>query len=445
MQARLENWINGLNGDWCVSRQRFFGVPFPVWYPVLADGGRDYAHPIVPSEDRLPIDPSTDVPEGYRADQRDQPGGFSGDPDIMDTWATSSLTPQIAGRWLDDRGSVRARLPDGRPSAGARHHPDVAVLDGAAIASGVRPRCRGPTPPSPGWVLDPDRKKMSKSKGNVVTPMGLLEEHGSDGVRYWAASGRPGTDTAFDTGQMKVGRRLAIKLLNAAKFVLVEAASRRAPITHRLDVGVLDNLQHARARVHRAPRGLRLRLGAAARRDVLLGFLRQLSRAGQGAALRRLRRGGARLGERRACWWRSRVLHAAARAVPAVRDRGSLVVVAAGQRPCGVRGRPSRGDLPRVLPAHGDPEAVSTSTRVCHRTCSARSARRRRSRSLSLPAPLARVDRARYGERARRCAAAEVLARSAGVRRAPISSSSSSPTRTSIVEMSNRRRRSDSA
>jgi valyl-tRNA synthetase len=239
MQARLENWINGLNGDWCVSRQRFFGVPFPIWYPVLEDGSRDYAHPIAPSEDRLPIDPSTDVPEGYTAEQRDRPGGFTGDPDIMDTWATSSLSPQIAGRWLEDPDLFARVFPmDVRPQAHdiirtwlfstvLRSHLEFGALPWANAAIS-------------GWVLDPDRKKMSKSKGNVVTPMGLLEEHGADGVRYWAASGRPGTDTAFDTGQMRVGRRLSIKLLNASKFVLANAQpGQRSDVSEAVDKGLL--------------------------------------------------------------------------------------------------------------------------------------------------------------------------------------------------------------
>lgn len=240
MSARYENWVNGLNGDWCISRQRFFGVPFPVWYPVGADGRPNHATPLMPSEERLPVDPSTDVPEGYRPDQRDQPGGFTGDPDVMDTWATSSLTPQIAARWEEDPDFFARVFPmDVRPQA---HDIIRTWLFDTVLRAHLEHDCLPWRHAAiSGWVLDPDRKKMSKSKGNVVTPLGLLQEHGSDAVRYWAASGRPGTDTAFDTGQMRVGRRLAIKVLNASKFVLARPDPRGA-VTHAVDRGMLSAL-----------------------------------------------------------------------------------------------------------------------------------------------------------------------------------------------------------
>jgi len=253
MQTRLENWINGLAGDWCVSRQRFFGVPFPVWYRLREDGAVDYDARLLPSEEQLPIDPSTDVPAGYSADQRGRPGGFSGDPDVMDTWATSSLTPQIAGRWEEDPDLFSRVFPmDVRPQA----HDIIrtwlfSTMLRAELEHGSLPWKNAAIS---GWVLDPDRKKMSKSKGNVVTPLGLIEDvpgqkpdpkmqraAGADGVRYWAARGGPGTDTAFDTSQMAVGRRLATKLLNASRFVLSSVEPRGA-VTERLDRGILASL-----------------------------------------------------------------------------------------------------------------------------------------------------------------------------------------------------------
>ena len=238
MRHRYENWVNGLAGDWCISRQRFFGVPFPVWYPIDGGGQVQYATRFCPKNRSCRSIP----PPTRRTAMRPVNGTSRMDsPAIPTSWIRGPhrCSPQVAGDWLGDPDLFARVFP---MDLGRR--PDIirTWLFATVLRSHLEHRSLPWTHTAiSGWVLDPDRKKMSKSKGNVVTPMALLEEHGSDGVRYWAASGRPGTDTAFDPGQMKVGRRLAIKMLNAAKFALMQSRAARA-VLEPLDRGMLSSL-----------------------------------------------------------------------------------------------------------------------------------------------------------------------------------------------------------
>ena len=364
MRVRFENWVNGLIGDWNITRQRFFGVPFPVWYPIDADGVTDFLSPILADEASLPVDPTTAVPAGYDEAQRNQPGGFAADPDVMDTWATSSLSPQIVCGWEDDPDLFARTFPmDMRPQA---HEIIRTWLFSSVVRSHYEHDCLPwANAAISGFIVDPDRKKLSKSAGNADDPVALLAQYGADAVRYWSANGRPGMDMAFDEGQMKIGRRLAIKLLNASKFALgFGAGSAGGEVTEPLDRAMLvelaDLVDEATTAFDRFDYARALERTEAHFWSFCDDYLELVkNRAYADGPGRRVGQGGAGP--------RPRGAPRAVRAVPALRHRRGVVVVAGRAPSTARRGRrPARCARP---PADGRRRSRCGSRPTCSPSC----------------------------------------------------------------------------
>lgn len=240
-KTRFDDWTKNLSFDWNISRQRYFGVPIPVWYPINDDGVIQYSTPILPNVDQLPLDPTIHVPNGYIESQRGQPNGFAGETDVFDTWFTSSLTPQLSSKWVFNKERHEKLFP---ADIRSQSHEIIRTWAFYTIVKAHLHENKIPWKRViiSGWVLDPDRKKMSKSKGNVETPESWISQYTADGVRYWSAKAKIGVDTTFDINVMKNGARLVTKLFNAGKFVLSHKGD-QIDINNELDLAFIDELR----------------------------------------------------------------------------------------------------------------------------------------------------------------------------------------------------------
>jgi valyl-tRNA synthetase len=233
MRARYDAWVEGLHLDWCISRQRFFGVPFPLWYALDGNANRDIDRPLLADPATLPIDPAVVAPPGREPSERGRPHGFVGETDVFDTWFTSSMTPLISSGWgVDPIRHDRLFPADLR----AQSHEIIRTWAFYTIAKAMLHERSVPWKhiAISGWVLDPARAKMAKTRGNATTPSRVIDLYGADAVRYWASCARLGTDTAYDEKMFRVGKRLVTKLFHAGRFVLSHEHV-GAPITHELD------------------------------------------------------------------------------------------------------------------------------------------------------------------------------------------------------------------
>ncbi|HZS76090.1 MAG TPA: valine--tRNA ligase [Ktedonobacteraceae bacterium] len=210
MRARYREWVENLGWDWCISRQRYFGVPFPLWY--CAECGEI----VLADEANLPVDPSERQPDcACACGSRD----FVPEEDVMDTWATSSMTPQIVGRWLSDPELYEKVFPMSlRPQA----HEIIRTWAFDTIVKSLYHFGKLPwkTVAISGWGLAGEGMgKISKSRGGgPMAPMQMIEKYSSDAVRYWAASTGFGKDSIISEEKIALGGKLVNKLWNVAKF-----------------------------------------------------------------------------------------------------------------------------------------------------------------------------------------------------------------------------------
>ena len=227
MKQRLDNWIKGLKWDWCISRQRFFGVPFPVWYC------KECKEVILAKKEDLPVDPLKDKPT-IKECPKCKSTKFIPEKDILDTWATSSLTPRLAIELMPQEIQKKLYPMSLRPQA---HDIITFWLFNTLVKSqlhyGVNP---WKDVMISGHALDPHGKKMSKSKGNVVEPQAVIEQYSADCLRFWAAGSRLGDDLPYMEKDLVTGQKFITKLWNACKFAIMHLEDYKGEKPKKLEV-----------------------------------------------------------------------------------------------------------------------------------------------------------------------------------------------------------------